>query len=86
VINPRIEGWDTLNHDKGNVGVEVWYKGRLLKMSDNEYYIGENVDELLSLQLYGPKEGFQIGGENIYVVFKVDNEAKKLLVVTPPTK
>lgn len=86
VINPRIEGWDTLNHDEGNVGVEVWYKGRLLKMSDKEYYIGENVDELLSLQLYGPKEGFQIGGENIYVVFKVGNEAKKLLVVTPPTK
>ena len=32
------------------------------------------------------EKGFQIGGENIYVVFKVDNEAKKLLVVTPPTK
>ena len=86
VVNPRIEGWTTENHEAGNVGVEVWYKGEQLKMSDNEYYIGENVDELLSLQLYGPKEGFAIGGENIYIVFKVGGEAKKLLVVTPPTK
>lgn len=86
VINPRIEGWDTSNYDAGNVGVEVWYKGELLSLSDNEYYIGENVDELLSLQLYGPKEGFEIGGDNIYIVFKVGGEAKKLLVVTPPTK
>ena len=86
VINPRVEGWTTENHEAGNVGVEVWYKGEQLTMSDKEYYIGENVDELLSLQLYGPKEGFTIGGENIYVVFKVGGEAKKLLVVTPPTK
>lgn len=86
VINPRVEGWDTTNYDAGNVGVEVWYKGELLSLSDKEYYIGENVDELLSLQLYGPKAGFEIGGENIYIVFKVGGEAKKLLVVTPPTK
>ena len=86
VINPRIEGWTTENHEAGNVGVEVWYKDRQLAMSDKEYYIGENVDELLSLQLYGPKEGFAVGGENIYIVFKVGGEAKKLLVVTPPVK
>lgn len=86
VINPRVEGWTTENYEAGNVGVEVWYKGAQLKMSDKEYYIGENVDELLSLQLYGPKAGFEIGGENIYVVFKVAGEARKLLVVTPPTK
>lgn len=86
VINPRIEGWTTENFDAGNVGVEVWYKGNLLSMSEKEYYVGENVDELLSLHLYGPKAGFEIGGENIYAVFKVDGEAKKLLVVTPPTK
>lgn len=86
VINPRVEGWTTDNLESGNVGVDVWYKGALLEMQKNEYYIGENVDELLSLQLYGPKSGFEIGGENIYVVFKVDGEAKKLLVVTPPTK
>ena len=86
VINPRVEAWTTENFEAGNVGVEVWYKGEQLKMSDKEYYIGENVDELLSLQLYGPKAGFEIGGENIYVVFKVGDEAKKLLVVTPPTK
>lgn len=86
VINPRVEAWTTENFEAGNVGVEVWYKGEQLKMSDKEYYIGENVDELLSLQLYGPKTGFEIGGENIYVVFKVGDEAKKLLVVTPPTK
>ena len=86
VINPRVENWTTENYKAGNIGVEVWYKNELLKMSDNEYYVGENVDELLSLHLYGPKEGFEVGGENIYVVFKVGGEAKKLLVVTPPTK
>ena len=86
VINPRVEGWTTDNLEAGNVGVEVWYKGEELKMSKKEYYIGENVDELLSLHLYGPKEGFEIGGENIFIVFKVAGEAKKLLVVTPPTK
>ena len=86
VINPRVEGWTTDNLESGNVGVDVLYKGNLLSMSDKEYYVGENVDELLSLHLYGPKGGFEIGGENIYVVFKVGGEAKKLLVVTPPTK
>lgn len=86
VINPRIEGWTTAGYDAADASVEVWYKGRELSMSDKEYYVGENVDELLSLQLYGPKEGFEIGGENIYVVFKVGGEAKKLLVVTPPAK
>ena len=86
VINPRIEGWTTAGYDAADASAEVWYKGRELSMSDKEYYVGENVDELLSLQLYGPKEGFEIGGENIYVVFKVGGEAKKLLVVTPPAK
>lgn len=86
VINPRVEDWTTENLEAGRVGVEVWYKGELLKAEDKEYYVGENVDELLSLHLYGPKAGFEIGGENIYAVFKVDGEAKKLLVVTPPTK
>lgn len=86
VINPRVEDWTTENYEAGNVGVEVWYKDKQLTMSENEYYIGENVDELLSLQLYGPKDGFKVGGENIYVVFKVGGEAKKLLVVTPPVK
>lgn len=86
VINPRIEEWTTEGYEAANIGVDVWYKGEKLSMTDNEYYIGENVDELLSLQLYGPKEGFEIGGENIYVVFTVGGEAKKLLVVTPPTK
>ena len=86
VINPRIEGWNTANYDTGIASAEVWYKDELLKVSDKEYYIGENVDELLSLELSGPKEGFEIGGENIYIVFKVNNEAKKLLVVTPPTE
>lgn len=86
VINPRIEGWDTENYDLGNATVEVKYKNELLKMSNDEFYIGENVDELLSLQLNGPKAGFEIGGENIYITFKVNGEAKKLLVVTPPTE
>ena len=86
VINPRIEGWDTANYDLGNATVEVKYKNELLKASDDEFYIGENVEELLALQLNGPKAGFEIGGENIYIIFKVDGEAKKLLIVTPPTK
>ena len=88
VINPRVEGWTTDNLETGAVGVEVWYEGRLLRTDEDvkEYYVGENVDELLALHLYGPKDGFKIGGENIYVVFKVGGEAKKLLVVTPPTK
>ena len=92
VINPRIDGWSSeewINGDTGEagmVGVEVWYKGAQLSMSKDEYYVGENVDELLSLHLYGPRDGFEIGGENIYVVFKLGGEAKKLLVVTPPTK
>ena len=86
VINPRIEGWDTENYDLGNATVEVKYKNELLKMSNDEFYIGENVDELLAIQLNGPKAGFEIGGENIYILFKVNGEAKKLLVVTPPTK
>ena len=88
VINPRVEGWTTDNLKTGAVGVEVWYEGRLLRTDEDvkEYYVGENVDELLALHLYGLKDGFKIGGENIYVVFKVGGEAKKLLVVTPPTK
>ena len=86
VINPRVEDWTTENLEAGRVGVEVWYKGELLSAEHQEYYVGENVDELLSLHLYGPQAGFKIGGENIYAVFKVDGEAKKLLVVTPPTK
>lgn len=86
VINPRIEGWTTESYNAGTAGAEVWYNDQQLKVSEGEFYIGENVDELLSLTLFGPKDGFEIGGENIYIVFKVNNEAKKLLVVTPPTK
>jgi hypothetical protein len=86
VINPRIEGWNTENYDLGNATVEVKYKNESLKMSNDEFFIGENVDELLALQLNGPKAGFEIGGENIYILFKVNGEAKKLLIVTPPTK
>lgn len=90
VINPRIEGWNTEGYDDGVVSADVWYKGEKLQMKEDEkyfiYYIGENVDELLALYLNGPKAGFDINGENIYIVFKVNGEAKKLLVVTPPTK
>lgn len=86
VINPRMEEWSTANYEAGIASAEVWYKGTLLKMSDKEFYIGEDVEEQLALELTGPKSGFDIGGENIYIVFKVNGEAKKLLVVTPPTK
>lgn len=94
VINPRIEGWssDQIQDSTGDtiefgmVGADVWYKGAKLSIDKGEYYIGENVDELLSLHLYGPENGFDIDGENIYVVFKLGDQPKKLLVVTPPTK
>lgn len=81
VIDPRIEGWTTELHESGNATAEVWYKDELLKISDDEYYIGENKDERLSLFLWGPKSDFT---ENVYIVFKTNGTPRKLLVVTPP--
>ena len=85
IVDPRIENWTTANYDEGIAGAELWYCGNRLKMADNEYYIGENNDEVLAVHLWGPKDGFT-SSEPIYVVFTVDGTAKKLLVVTPPTE
>ena len=58
-------------------------KGLINALGEDEYYIGENKDEVLAVHLWGSKEEFI---DNVYVVFKYGSEAKKLLVVTPPTK
>ena len=57
--------------------------GRLLKISENEYYMGENKDEVMAIHLWGPNDNFD---EEVYILFKLDGKAEKLLVVTPPTK
>lgn len=84
VIDPRIENWTTLMFEDGNATAEVYHMGEKLKISDDEYYLGENKDENMALYLWGPKSGWQ--SEPVYIVFKVNGEAKKLLVVTPPAK
>jgi hypothetical protein len=84
VINPCIEGWDTLSFEAGNATAELYHNGEQLKMSDDEYYVGENTNEEMSIYLWGPKDGWQ--DEDVYIIFKVDGVAKKLLVVTPPAK
>lgn len=81
IINPLIEAWTTLNQESGIATVEVWHAGQQLKISDGEYYVGENKDEELAIHLWGPKDGFT---EDVHIIFKVDGVAKKLLVVTPP--
>ena len=82
VINPRIEGWDTLNFEEGNATAELYHNGKQLKMSDDEYYVGENTNEEMAIYLWGPKDGWQ--SEDVHIIFKVGGVAKKLLVVTPP--
>lgn len=83
IIDPRIESWTTTAHESGNATAEVWYKDRQLKITENEYYLGENKDERMALHLWGPNDSFN---ESVYVVFKVDSQARKLLVVTPPAQ
>lgn len=82
IINPRIEGWDTESVTNGTATVEFYYKGERLKQSEGEYELGENKDEVMAVQLIGPKGDFD---EEVYALFKVGNEPRKLLVVTPPT-
>lgn len=82
IIDPRIEGWNTESHAEGVATAEVKYKDRVLTIKDNEYYLGENKDEVMSLHFWGPKDSFD---EEVYIIFKLNGEAKKLLVVTPPT-
>jgi hypothetical protein len=82
VIDPRIEGWTTESFESGNASAEVWHRGNQLKISNDEYYLGENKDEKMALYLWGPMNGWN--GESVHLVFKVDGVAKKLLIVTPP--
>lgn len=84
IVNPLIEGWDTANYEVGNATAEVWHGDRQLKISEGEYYIGENTDELLSVHLWGPNGGWN--DEDVIILFKLNNKNKKILVVTPPTK
>lgn len=83
IIDPRIENWTTSTFEAGTATATVTYKGESLKISENEYYMGENKDEKMSLHLWGPNEEFN---DNVYILFKVGDQAKKLLVVTPPVK
>jgi hypothetical protein len=83
IIDPRIEEWTTATFEEGRATAEVIYKGEKLKISENEYYMGENKDERMAIHLWGPKSDYT---EDVYVIFKVDGVAKKMLVVTPPTK
>ncbi len=83
IIDPRIEEWTTLTAEEGRATAEVWHGNTQLKISDNEYYLGENMDEVMSLHLWGPQAEFS---ENVVVVFKLDGMVRKLLVVTPPAK
>lgn len=82
IVDPRIENWTTDTFEQGIASVEVWHGDNQLTIGKNEYYIGENTNEKLAVHLWGPKDGWN--KENVVIVFKVDNVAKKLLVVTPP--
>ena len=84
IVDPRIENWTTANYDTAVASAEVWLGDTKLKMSEGEYYIGENKDEVLAIHLWGPNSGWN--SENMVVLFKVDGAIKKVLVVTPPTK
>lgn len=84
VIDPRTENWTTIMSEEGMATAEVYHMGEKLKISEDEYYLGENKDENLAIYLWGPKAGWQ--GENVYILFNVDGQTKKLLVVTPPAK
>ena len=84
VIDPRTENWTTSMSEEGIATAEVYHMGEKLKISEGEYYLGENKDENMALYLWGPKAGWK--GENVYILFNVDGQTKKLLVVTPPAK
>lgn len=84
IIEPRIEGWTTEAFEEGIATADVWYKDSRLKISDGDYYMGESMNEIMAIHLWGPAK--QVFDDNVYIVFKVDGVAKKLLVVTPPVK
>jgi hypothetical protein len=83
IVDPRIENWTTETFEQGIASAEVWLGDKQLKMSEGEYYMGENTEERMSIHLWGPNDGW--GDENMIVIFKVNNDVKKILVVTPPS-
>lgn len=82
IIDPRIEGWNTETFSSGNATVEFYYHGERMKQSEGEFEMGENKDEVMAARLIGPSEGFE---DEVYAVFKLNDQPIKLLVVTPPT-
>ncbi len=84
IVDPRIEYWTTDNYEKGYIGVEVWHGDNELKLSEGEYYIGENKDERLAIHLWGPTSGWN--ATDVVIVFTVNKKAEKILIVTPPEK
>lgn len=82
IVDPRIENWTTANYEAGNIGAEVWLGDKQLKISEGEYYLGENTDERMAIHLWGPNDKWN--DQNMVVVFTVSDIAKKILVVTPP--
>lgn len=83
IVNPLIDGWDVIGYEAGVVSLDVVMGDRNLKMSEGEFYVGENTDEELSVHLWGPKDGWN--EDNVVIIFKVNDIAKKILVVTPPS-
>lgn len=82
IIDPRVENWTTATYEEGIASAEVWHGEKQLKMSEGEFYMGENTEERMAIHLWGPNDEWN--GENVVVLFKVDNVVKKILVVTPP--
>ena len=85
IVDPRIESWTTATYEEGIASAEVWLGERQLKMGEGEFYMGEDTNERMAIHLWGPKEKVW-NNENMVVLFKVNNEVKKILVVTPPSE
>lgn len=81
IIDPRIEGWDTDSCEQGTATTEFYYRGALLTNQTANYMIGENKEDVMAAHLYGLKVEFT---DDVHILFKVNGQAKKLLVVTPP--
>ncbi len=83
VIDPRTEGWNSESFEQGTASVELYCNGEQLTIKEADFMLGENTDEIISLHFYGMNGVFD---SNVEILFKVGQEAKKLLVVTPPAK
>jgi hypothetical protein len=42
IIDPRVENWTTATYEEGIASAEVWLGEKQLKMSEGEFYMGEN--------------------------------------------